>query len=69
MKLVARVTKRESITRYLAGDTGTGAGAALVAPACRSSLHAFDFFLRRATPSGGFGVTCARHDEHAPKTP
>jgi hypothetical protein len=28
----------------------------------------FDF-LRRATPSGGFGVTSARQDERAPKTP
>ena len=49
--------------------TGTGAGAAPGAPACRSSLHAFGLCMRRATPSRGFGVTSARHDERAPKTP
>jgi hypothetical protein len=42
---------------------GTGAGAALDVLACASSPHAFGFFLCRATPSGGFGVTRARHDE------
>jgi hypothetical protein len=53
--------------------TGAGAGAALGAPlgvlACGSSLHAFGFFLRRATPSRGFGVTSARHDERAARAP
>jgi len=36
---------------------GAGAGAALGVPACGSSPHAFDFFWRRGTPSGGFSVT------------
>src|SRR5262245_45224430 len=42
---------------------------ALSAPACASSPHAFGFFLRRTPPSGGFGVTSARHEERAAKTP
>jgi len=53
----------------LAGTGPGGAGDALGAPACASSLHAFCFFLRRTTPSGGFGVTSARHDERAANTP
>ena len=52
-----------------AGTGASAAGDALGAPACGSSLHAFGLFLRRATPSRGFGVTSARHDERAAKTP
>ena len=44
---------------------GASVGGAFVVVA---SVHAFGF-LRRATPSGGFGVTSARHQERAAKTP
>ncbi|MFT3776442.1 MAG: hypothetical protein QM820_64700 [Minicystis sp.] len=53
----------------LAGDGAAAAGAAIGAPAGGSSPHAIGFLFRRATPSGGFGVTSARHDERAAKTP
>jgi hypothetical protein len=32
-------------------------------------LHGLSFFFSRTTPSGRFGVTSARHDERAAKTP
>ena len=53
-----------------AGDGGgdAGDGGAVVFAFASASLHFFDFF-DLATPSGGFGVTSARHEERAANTP
>jgi hypothetical protein len=52
----------------VAGTAGSRGGDAFtVAAAAVPSGHAF--FLRGATPPGGFSVTSARHFERAAKTP
>lgn len=61
-------------TRGGGGDGGDGDGGdacdggAVVFAFASASLHFFDFF-RLATPSGGLGVTSARHEERAANTP
>jgi hypothetical protein len=47
---------------------GEGGGGTAAIASVSASLHGFDFF-GLARPSGGFGVTSARHDERAAKTP
>ena len=55
----------------LAGAFGDDDGDAVVCAVASASLHAFDFIVcfGLATPPGGLGVTSARHEERAAKTP
>ena len=66
---------RTSRPGALGGDAGGGDGEvgadAVVCALASASVHAFDFvdFFVLATPLGRLGVTSARHEERAAKTP